>query len=65
MLETCFWCQNQRFVVWLIIWDHFQKPQIDLKANNWVQLGGGAEGGQEWDVGGPEPLQRANFQLCL
>ena len=30
MLETWFWCQNQ----WGIIWDYFQKPQIDLKATN-------------------------------
>ena len=35
MLETWFWCQNQRFVVWLIIWENFQKPQIDLKVKNW------------------------------
>ena len=31
MLETWF-C----FGAWGIIWDYFQKPQIDLKAKNWV-----------------------------
>ena len=36
MLETWFWCQTPGFWVWGIIWDHFQKPQIDLKAKNWV-----------------------------
>ena len=34
MLETWFWWQNKCFGVLGIIWDHVQKPQIDLKANN-------------------------------
>ena len=33
MLETSFLC----FEVWGIIWDHFQKPQIDLKAKDWTE----------------------------
>ena len=37
MLETWFWWQNQCFVAWGIIWDYFQKPQIDLKATNRVE----------------------------
>ena len=37
MLETWFWCQNQCFEVWGIIWDNFQKPQIDPKAKNRVE----------------------------
>ena len=37
MLETWFSCQNQCFVVWGIILDHFQKPQSDLKVKNWVE----------------------------
>ena len=37
MLETWFLWQNQCFGVWGIIWDHFQKPKIDLKAKNWVE----------------------------
>ena len=36
MLETWFWWLHQCFGVWGIIWDHFQKPQIDLKAKNCV-----------------------------
>ena len=36
MQETWFWWQNQCFGVWGIIWDHFQKPQIDLKPKNCV-----------------------------
>ena len=36
MLKTWFWWQNECFGVWEIIWDCFQKPQIDLKAKNWV-----------------------------
>ena len=37
MLETWFWPQNQCFGIWGIICDHFQKPQIDLKAKNRVE----------------------------
>ena len=37
MLETWFWWQNQCFGVWRIIWDHFQKPLINLKAKNWME----------------------------
>ena len=28
---------NQCFGVWGIICDHFKKPEIDLKAKNWVE----------------------------
>ena len=37
MLETWFCWQNQCFGAWGIIWDYFQKPQIDLKATNRVE----------------------------
>ena len=37
MLETWFWCQNQCFWAWRIIWDNFQKPQIDMKGTNRVE----------------------------
>ena len=37
MLETWFWWQNQCFWAWRIIWDYFQKPQINLKATNRVE----------------------------
>ena len=36
MLESWFWWQNQWFGVWGIIWDSYQKPQIDLMDKNWV-----------------------------
>ena len=37
MLETWFWCQTPCFWVWGIIWDHLQKPQIDLNVTNGLQ----------------------------
>ena len=37
MLETWFSCQNQCFVVWGIILDHFQEPHIDLKVKKRVE----------------------------
>ena len=37
LLDTWFWWQNQCFVAWGIIWDYFQKPQIDLKATDRVE----------------------------
>ena len=36
MLETWFWCQNPCFWVWAIIWDHFQRPHVDLEVKNRV-----------------------------
>ena len=32
MLQTWFWCQTPSFGLWGITGDHFQKPQINLKA---------------------------------
>ena len=37
MLETWFWCQTPCFWIWGIIWDHLQKPQIDLNVTNGLQ----------------------------
>ena len=37
MLDTWFWWQIQCFWGWRIIWDNFQKHQIDLKAMNRVE----------------------------
>ena len=37
MIETWFWWENQCFWAWRIIWDYFQKPQINLKAMNRVE----------------------------
>ena len=37
MIEKWFWWLNQCFWAWGIIWDYFQKSQIDLKAMNRVK----------------------------
>ena len=37
MIETWFWRQTQCFFGWGIIWDYFEKPQIDVKATNRVE----------------------------
>ena len=44
MLETWFWCQNQCFGVWGIIWDHLGEALDEPEGQ---ELGAGAVGGQE------------------
>ena len=44
MLVTWFWCQNQCFGVWGIIWDHLGEA---LDKPEGQELGAGAVGGQE------------------
>ena len=33
-LETSFWCQGTCFGEWESIWNHFQRPQVDLNVKN-------------------------------